>query len=237
MINESIGIFSINKNVFVGLFLLCMFCLLSLRVVQSFISLGASSLLAFASIYYCIGLVVVSSLCLVVCAIVDLTCSSQIDYAESVIGKRVDSESSAASENFARVPENDDHFALKPGSFKVSRNVFLSLPPFSSLTCRIDHTLTPNTSCHTFVPLQESLANEVNAVHNLTSSYFEHIEETCESLSAAATYCLLALCLSLIAVGGQIMALIDMRQRAFGLNGPRKDLERQTQAELLFEVT
>ena len=126
MIFESIGIFSINKNLFVGgIFLSCMLCLLSLRAAQSFISLRASSLFVFASIYYCIGLVAASFLCLVVCTIIDLACSPLIDYAQSVIAKSVESESSAATENFPLGPQIDDHLfkgasvAIR-GAFKVS---------------------------------------------------------------------------------------------------------------------
>jgi hypothetical protein len=85
--------------------------------------------------------------------------------------------------------------------------------------------------------LQDKLENVMNEVHNFTSSYFESIEEKCESLSAAAPYCQLALCLSLLAVGSQIMVLIDMRLLAFTINGPKKELERDSKVELSFEVT
>jgi hypothetical protein len=130
MITESIGIFSIDKNLIGGFFLGCTFCLLSLRAAHSIISLGASSLFVFASIYYCISLAAASSQCLAVCTIVDLTCSSAVSAITSEVAIRVGSKSSETSENLALGLESDDHFALGAsdaiqGAFEVRKSIFI----------------------------------------------------------------------------------------------------------------
>jgi hypothetical protein len=168
-----------------------------------------------------------------VCTIVDLTCSSTASAITSEVAIRVASKSSATSENLALGLENDDYLALEAsvaiqGAFEVRRSILISF-------CLLLPHAQPNDN-PLFVALQDKLKNEMNEINNFTSSYFESLEEKCESLSAAAPYCQLALCLSLLAVGSQIMVLIDMRLLAFIINRPRKKLERETQVELPFVV-
>jgi hypothetical protein len=66
------------------------------------------------------------------------------------------------------------------------------------------------------------MANRLDDFFNLTSPYFEQIEEICEPMSATSEYCRWALCLSIIAVGGHITGLIEICQRTHCENRPKK---------------
>lgn len=57
------------------------------------------------------------------------------------------------------------------------------------------------------------MAKQMGIIFNLTSPYFEPLEDLCEPASAASKYCRWALGLSLLAVGGHMAGLIELYQR------------------------
>jgi len=122
IVSKSVRIISIEDSFFVRLFLWSMCLLLSFRAAQTFASFGFATLLVVLAAYYCIGLISVSSQCVLVCAAVEYLCSSSpIEHAENMIANRVGSGASSVSEQTV-LEEIDDHF-VQETTFRVEENL------------------------------------------------------------------------------------------------------------------